>query len=74
MGFYPVVVVKSDTKTIRRNTQITHLTPTKQSTKNYTYNKGHTTHNEYNYNYNKYNYNNKNQMTKHGSLDLKLSR
>jgi hypothetical protein len=50
MGFHPVAVV--DTKTIRRNTQITHHTQTKQSTQNYTDNKGHATHNEYNYNYN----------------------
>jgi hypothetical protein len=36
--------------TIRHNTQITHHTQTKHSTQNYTINKGHTTHNEYNAN------------------------
>jgi hypothetical protein len=33
-------------------TQNNHHTQTKHSTQNYTNNKGHTTHNEYNYNYN----------------------
>jgi hypothetical protein len=36
--------------TIRYNAQITHHTQTKHSTQNYTNNKGHTTHNEYNEN------------------------
>jgi tRNA(Arg) A34 adenosine deaminase TadA len=36
--------------TIRHNTQITHQNQTKHSTLNYTNNKGHTTHNEYNEN------------------------
>jgi hypothetical protein len=36
--------------TIRHNTQITHNAQTKHSTRNYTNNKGHTTHNEYNAN------------------------
>jgi hypothetical protein len=36
--------------TIRQNTQITHHAQTKHSIQNYTNNKGHTTHNEYNVN------------------------
>jgi hypothetical protein len=40
-----------------QHTNNTHHTQTKHSTQNYTDNKGHTTHNEYNYNYSKNNYN-----------------
>jgi hypothetical protein len=36
--------------TMRHNAQITHHAQTKHSTQNYTNNKGHTTHNEYNAN------------------------
>jgi hypothetical protein len=39
--------------TIRHNTQITHITQNntpRSNTQNYTHNKGHTTHNEYNAN------------------------
>jgi hypothetical protein len=36
--------------TVRHNTQITHHAQTKRSTQNYTNNKGHATHNEYNAN------------------------
>jgi hypothetical protein len=45
MGFYPVAVYYNKTKH-------TNNTPhsNKHSTQNYTYNKGHTTHNEYNAN------------------------
>jgi hypothetical protein len=46
MGFYSVaVVLQLDT-----THKITHHTQTKHSTQNYTNNKGHTTHNEYNAN------------------------
>jgi hypothetical protein len=46
IGFYPVAVVLH----LRHNTQITHHTQTKHSTQNYTNNKVHTAHNEYNAN------------------------
>jgi hypothetical protein len=50
------VFIRWQCTTIRHNTQITHITQNntphsnKQSTQNYTNNKGHTTHNEYNEN------------------------
>jgi hypothetical protein len=44
MGFYPVAVYYNKTQHTSHSN--------KHSTQNYTNNKVHTTHNEYNYNYN----------------------
>jgi hypothetical protein len=59
MDFYPVAVVLQYDATQKWHTshRLTHHTQIKHSTQNYTNNKGHITHNEYNYNYNKNNYN-----------------
>jgi hypothetical protein len=46
MGFYPWQWYYNKTQ----HTNNTHHIQTKHSTQNYTYNKGHTTHNEYNAN------------------------
>jgi hypothetical protein len=55
MGFYPLAVYYNKTQHANNTSHNNIPHSNKHSTQNYTQNKGHTTHKEYNYNNNKYN-------------------